>query len=68
MADVVWLDQAKDDIRELIDYLYPENPAAALGYIDDLESACEGLAEFPLRGWQYNERYRAIVVRNHLIF
>jgi plasmid stabilization system protein ParE len=47
-ASVVWLDQAKDDIRELIEYLFPKNPTAALAYIADLEAACKGLADFPL--------------------
>jgi len=66
--DVVWLDQAKDDVKEFLAYLYPKNPSAALSYIDDLESVCAGLADFPQQGYQYNELYRAIVVRNHLIF
>ncbi len=47
-ADVVWLDQARDDISELIDYLFPKNPTATLTYIAELERACSGLAEFPL--------------------
>ncbi len=37
-------------------------------YIADLEDASNGLADYPLRGRQYDDRYRAIVVRNHLIF
>lgn len=65
---VVWLDQAKDDIQALLDYLHPRNPSAARSYIDDLEVACRRLAEFPLMGWRYNERYRALAVRNHLVF
>jgi toxin ParE1/3/4 len=67
-SKVLWLDQAKDDIGELLDYLHAENPAAAVRYIDDLERSCAGLADFPRRGRPYNERYRAIVVRNHLVF
>ena len=67
-ADVVWLDQARDDISELIDYLFPKNPTATLTYIAELESACSGLDEFPLQGRKYDDRYRAIVVRNHLVF
>lgn len=67
-ADVVWLGQAKDDVRQLIEYLFPKNPTAALAYIAELEDACSGLAEFPLKGRQYDNRYRAIVVRNHIIF
>jgi len=67
-AEVVWLDQARDDLCELLDFLHPSNPTAALRYVDELEHACEGLADFPMQGWQYDERYRAVVVRNHLIF
>ncbi len=67
-ANVVWLDQAKDDIRQFLEYLHPKNPTAAILYVDDLERACTGLADFPLQGFQYNKRYRALVVRNHLVF
>ncbi len=49
-ASVVWLDQAKDDIHALIDYLFPKNPTAALAYVADLEDASNGLADYPLRG------------------
>ena len=65
---VVWLDQARDDLHAFLDYLHPHNPVAAWSYISDLEEACRRLAEFPNMGWQYNERYRALAVRNHLIF
>ena len=68
MADVVWLDQAKDDLLALSDHLYPQNPLATLEYIEELERACGRFGDFPLQGWQYDERYCAIVVRNHLIF
>ena len=65
---VIWLDQARDDLHALLDYLHPRNPEAAWSYISDLEEACHRLVEFPHMGWQYNERYRALAVRNHLIF
>ena len=67
-ANVVWLDQAKDDVRQFLEYLHPKNPTATTSYVDDLERACSGLADFPMQGSQYNERYRALVVRNHLVF
>jgi len=67
-AEVVWLDQAKDDVRQFLEYLHSKNPTAANSYVDDLEKACTGLADFPLQGFLYNERYRALVVRNHLVF
>ena len=67
-AKVVWLDQAKDELRTILDYLYPRNPVAALAYVHEVEEACSKLADFPLQGRQYDERYRAIVIRNHLAF
>ena len=67
-AKVVWLDQAKDELRAILDYLHPLNPTAAIAYVRDLEVACTKLADYPLQGRQYNERYRALVLRNHLIF
>ena len=36
---VVWLDQAKDDLRGILEYLRPRNPDAAVSYIIDLEDA-----------------------------
>jgi plasmid stabilization system protein ParE len=67
-AEVVWLDQAKDDLRELLDYLAERNPAAATKYVAGIADACGRLSDFPLSGLQYNERYRRIVFRNHLVF
>ena len=31
-AKVVWLDQAKDDLRAILDYIYQRNPSTAFGY------------------------------------
>lgn len=65
---VVWLDQAKDELRAILDYLHPLDPSAAITYVHDVEDACAKLADFPLQGRQYNNLYRALVIRNHLIF
>ena len=67
-AKVVWLDQAKDDLRAILYYLHPHNPSAALDYVFEVEQSCSKLADFPLQGRQYDERYRAIITRNHLAF
>ena len=47
-AEVRWLDQAKDDLREILDYIAVEDPRAAERYISELQAACERLAPFPL--------------------
>ena len=62
-AKVVWLDQAKDDLRAILDYLHPHNPRAALDYVFEVEQSCSKLADFPLQGRKYDERYRAIITR-----
>ncbi len=66
--EVVWLDQAKDDVRELLRTIEAKNPPAARRYVDELYSACGRLEEFPLCGRRYNETFRVLVFRNHLIF
>jgi plasmid stabilization system protein ParE len=67
-ANVVWLDQAKDELLAVLDYLQPLNSTAAIAYVREVEEACNKLADFPLQGRKYNENYRALVIRNHLIF
>lgn len=67
-AEIVWLDQALDDLNELSDYLEPLNPRAASAYADAIWSACERLAGFPRRGRMFADEFRLIVVRNHLVF
>lgn len=67
-AEVRWLDQAKDDLREILDYITAENPRAAERYVSELQAACERLTPFPLSGRFYNEQFRVLVFRNHLVF
>jgi len=66
--DLIFLDQARDDLRELSDFLFPLNPQAASRYVGGLEEACQKLRMFPLAGRMYNDTYRLLVFRNHLIF
>jgi plasmid stabilization system protein ParE len=67
LVDVVWLDGAKSDARSLFDYIAAEPPAAER-YLTGLEISCERLAAFPEIGRRYDDRFRFIVYRNHLIF
>lgn len=66
--ELVFLDQAKSDLRELFGYLFSVSPSAASHYVDGLEKACDKLRMFPQSGRRYDDRYRLIVYRNHLIF
>ena len=67
-AEVVWLDQALDDLDALAVYLEPLNPRAATAYADAIWSASERLASFPRSGRIFFDEFRMIVVRNHLLF
>ncbi len=66
--EIVWLEQAYDDLESVFDYIHVEDPNAAATYVEQILDACGRLSEFPLSGRQYDGRYRLIVVRNHLIF
>ena len=67
-AELVWREQALDDLLAIMEYIASDNRRAAWKYVDALEAACQRLRDFPLIGRRYSSRYRAIVFRNHLIF
>lgn len=65
--DIVWLDEAEDDLQSLFHFIERENPRAATRYVEEVVDACGRLADFPLSGRLFTGTYRAIVVRNHLV-
>lgn len=65
---LVWLLQAHNDLSAIHDYISIENRRAADAYAEDILAACERLSDFPLSGRIYSSVYRALVVRNHLVF
>lgn len=67
-VDVIWLDEAKNDLLNILDFIATRNPRAALQYVAAITEACHRLADFPLSGRQYDANYRFLVVRNHLVF
>jgi toxin ParE1/3/4 len=67
-ARVIWSDEALDDIEAISDYIRATNPAAATRYTDAILAGCAKLKNFPEAGRRYNQRYRALVVRNHIVF
>ncbi|NGO54768.1 type II toxin-antitoxin system RelE/ParE family toxin [Allomesorhizobium camelthorni] len=67
-AEVRWLDQAKDDLGEILDYIAAENPQAGGRYVAGLYAACDRLATFPMSGRRFNDEFRVLIFRNHLVF
>jgi ParE toxin of type II toxin-antitoxin system, parDE len=48
-AEIVWLDQALDDLDSILDYISNDSPKAALRYGADLEKAVRDWAIFQCR-------------------
>ena len=40
---------ARQDLLDIGDYIADDNPVRALSFVDELEEACKGLLEAPLR-------------------
>ena len=55
MIRVVWAEDARSDLREILAYIAERNPDAAGAMKDLLESAAERLAEFP-SAWRPGRR------------
>ena len=74
--EVVRTDTADEQLSEIIRYIAIDSGSAdvALSYLDKMETAIMGLAEFPDRGSlpRYavlrRRGYRVLVVGNHLVF
>ena len=47
-VEVVWLDQALDDLSAILDFISTESPKAAAKYVAGLRKGCERLRDFPL--------------------
>ena len=67
-AEVVWLDQAIDDLSDILEFISAESPKSAAKYIAGLRESCERLRDFPQSSRVYNGAYRCLVFRNHLVF
>jgi len=68
VAEIVWRPRAVRQLGQIFDYIQQHSPSAAARYVSELRHACEQLGQFPEKAPQYNERYRALVYRNHLVF
>ena len=68
MANVVFSEQAYDDLDEIFTYLAARDFSAAERYLGEVRASCFRLGDFPELGRRYDKAYRVLVVRNHLIF
>lgn len=68
MAEVVIRQRAVADLDAIFDYLNARNPSAARSYLETLRLACLSLADFPNKAPLYDDRFRALIVRNHAVF
>ena len=57
-AEIVWLDQAIDDLSAILEFISVESPKSAAKYVAGLRKSCERLRDFPLSSRVYNEAYR----------
>lgn len=68
VSKVVWLGRAERDLENLHDYIARDNPTAATRYVKAFRNACRRLVDYPLSGKAFDDRYRVIIYRNHLVF
>ncbi|MCI0339688.1 MAG: type II toxin-antitoxin system RelE/ParE family toxin [Planctomycetales bacterium] len=50
MATVAWTEKARDDLREIHDFIARDSPAAAEAFVERLQDATDRLARFPRSG------------------
>ena len=67
-VDIRWLEEANDDIQSIISYISSDNPKAAHAYVEAVARSCIKLSEFPESGHVFNEKYRVLAIRNHVVF
>ena len=69
---IIWTDPARDDLREIVNYIAGDNPEAARRVSMDIYETVGLLATFPLIGPPYprgsNGRIREIVCWSYRIF
>ncbi|MEC3948912.1 type II toxin-antitoxin system RelE/ParE family toxin [Sphingobium sp. HWE2-09] len=69
MPHVIWRAKAREDVRNIIDYIADRNPTAALGHVDLFEQAAERLADHPYmhRAGRVPDTREAVVAPNYIL-
>lgn len=66
-AELIWRKRALTQLEAIFDYIRADNPKAAKICVEEIIAASDRLRHFPLSGRAYDNRYRILVVRNHLV-
>jgi len=53
MAGLVWTDESEYWLKEIFDYIAPDNPDAAASVISGIYDRAQGLLQFPKSGYKY---------------
>ena len=69
MAHVIWREKARQDVRNIIDYISDRNPTAALRLADLFEQTAERLVDHPHmhRPGRVTDTREAIVTPNYVM-
>lgn len=66
-VEIVWSDEAKGDLNAILDFIAEGSPTAAANYVAGIVETCGKLGDFPDSGRRYDENFRCVVFRNHLV-
>ena len=71
MAVVTWAERARDDLREIHDFIARDSPSAASALVERVIAGSERLASFPASGRVVPELpdlgYREIIVQSYRV-
>lgn len=69
MPQVIWREKARQDVRNIIDYISDRNPTAALRHADLFEHVAERLADHPYihRAGRVPDTREAVVTPNYIL-
>ena len=66
-VELLWLDEAKDDLRSILEFISRDKPMAASAYVAAISNECTRLVDFPALGRVYDGTYRMLVVGSHVV-
>ena len=66
---LAWSRRALNDLRRIADHIAADNPGAALGLVEDIETRALNLERFPLMGriGGYQDTRELVVHKNYLL-
>jgi plasmid stabilization system protein ParE len=64
MVRLIWLPEARDDLKRLYEFIHPYSPDAAARAVQRLVTSVESLIDFPQKGrpWAVDPNFRELSV------